>query len=368
MKLKVQEFLESNKLEDLKTKFAIDIKRHKEFSNLVLLKYNQIESPMAEPIVQECRGLILDEGDNWKIINYTFSKFFNEGEGHAAKIDWNKSRVYEKLDGSLCQLYWYYGKWHVASSGLPDASGEVSGCKFTFQELFWRVWNQFSYQLPSDTNFCYSFELMTPFNKIVVQHKTNRLVLHGARNLITLQESIPEPIAMFNGWEYAKAYPLNNLEAVLKSCNEINPIEAEGYVVVDDKFNRIKVKSPQYVALSHIRDCMSTRRMVEIVRSNENQEFLSYFPEYLELFNTVKERYDQAVWELNKDYQAIKDIPIQKDFALKAVKSLCSGVLFSLRKGQVKSVREYFSQIPSKNLVEILKLKEDNERLENINS
>jgi tRNA splicing ligase len=52
-------------------------------------------------VVQECRGLILDESANWRIVAFPYTKFFNYGEEHAASIDWSTACVQEKLDGSL---------------------------------------------------------------------------------------------------------------------------------------------------------------------------------------------------------------------------------------------------------------------------
>jgi hypothetical protein len=104
-------------------RFAVRAKRHGKHSNLVQLKYSQIGSPMHEPIVQECRGLVLDEAERWRVVCRAYDKFFNIGEPNATEIDWPAARVYEKLDGSLMTLYRYGGAWHVASSGVPDASG-----------------------------------------------------------------------------------------------------------------------------------------------------------------------------------------------------------------------------------------------------
>ncbi len=61
-----------------------------------------------------------------------------------------------------------------------------------------------------------------------------------------------------------------------------------GYVVVDAKFNRVKVKSPQYVCLSLMswkdKDGLNIRRMLEVVRVNEGEEFISYFPQWVPLY------------------------------------------------------------------------------------
>ncbi len=361
MKLELQKYLESNTPESLTEKYGIAVKRHPKYPNLILFKYSQIESPMSEKIVQESRGIILNEADNWNVVSFPYTKFFNHGEGHAAKIDWNSAVIYEKVDGSLMTLYWYDGKWNVASSGTPDAGGEVNGFNLSFADLFWKTWNELGYVLPTDTDVCYMFELCTQYNKIVVQHKENRIVFHGARNVKFengLIEYTPSTLASLYGWECIKSFPFSNLEEVLASCKDINPIDGEGYVVCDSNFNRIKLKTPQYVALAHIRDSMSTRRMLEIVRANESSEFLVHFPEYTDLYIRVKAEYDSLISNIEESYEKIKHIEIQKDFALEALKSKCCGALFEMRKGMVKTAKEYVAEVSIKGLMDTLKLRE----------
>ena len=210
-------------LSELETGYAITPRRHKAFPNLVLLKYSQIASPMNERIVQECRGIVLDETDDWKPVCVPYFKFFNYGEENAAAIDWTQARVYEKLDGSLMSLYWYGGDWQVASSGLPDASGGT-GAGMTFAELFWKTWNAMRYVLPSrekpGPEICYMFEMMTPLNRVVVPHAESAIVLHGVRELDGFTESAAEFHANRNGWQCVRTFPLNSLENVLASCAE----------------------------------------------------------------------------------------------------------------------------------------------------
>lgn len=90
----LQKFLrDGGSIQDLTDKYAIKTSRHRKYDNLVLFKYNQIESPFAEKIVCECRGVILDESNDWNIVSRPFNKFFNHGEGHAAPIDWATAQV-----------------------------------------------------------------------------------------------------------------------------------------------------------------------------------------------------------------------------------------------------------------------------------
>jgi tRNA splicing ligase len=93
----VVDFLRSGgTLADLAARYFIKATRHRQKPHLVLLKYDQINSPFAEPIVRECRGIILDEASNWRVVSRSFDKFFNHGEGHAATIDWSTARVYRR--------------------------------------------------------------------------------------------------------------------------------------------------------------------------------------------------------------------------------------------------------------------------------
>ena len=359
--LLTQQFLRDHPLAELSEKYAVSVRRHGKYPNLAMLKYSQINSPMAEPIVQECRGLILDEADNWRVVSFPFTKFFNHGEGHAAPIDWASAAVYDKLDGSLMTLYWYDRQWHVASSGMPDAAGGVNTAAMTFAELFWATWKSAGYQLPAaETGAirCYMFELMTPHNRVVVPYNIPRLVLIGARSLEpgAMHEIAPETIAPGFGWEHVQSYPLNSFDACMAAVQAIDPMQGEGYVVRDGSFNRVKVKSPAYVAIAHLKEGMSGGRLLEIVRLNESSEFLSYFPEWTHAYGEVRAAFDALCAALEADYARLKDIPVQKEFAMEALKTRCSGALFAIRKGTYKSVREYFANCPLSTLEQCIGL------------
>jgi hypothetical protein len=351
------DYIREHGLQKLESEFAIKIKRGKTHENLVLLKYNQLNSPMANPIVQECRGIILDEDDNWRVVSYAYRKFFNHGEGHAADIDWETARVYEKLDGSLMTMYWYDG-WHVASSGVPDASGELMGTTTTFRELFFKVWIELGYTTKHmDKNVCYVFELMTPYNRVVVRHPKSRIVLHGARRLSDFKELNPVVEAHHNGWECVKILPLQSWGEIIEAAKTLEPMESEGYVVCDANYNRVKVKSPSYVAVAHMKDGFTTRRMLEIVRTNENSEFLSYYPEYTGLYYEIKAKYERMLGRIEGFYDGIKHIDDRKQFALLATTQKFSGTLFNLKFGQIDDAKQSLADMNIRQLEQWLGMK-----------
>ena len=351
-------YLKEHGLEKLQQEFKIKATFSEKYPQLVCLKYNQIDSPMKEKVVQQCRGIILDTADDWKIITYAYDKFFNYGEGNGVnfyheKIDWDSARVYEKLDGSLMTLYYYNGEWLVQSSSNPDASGRVNGFDFSFAELFWKVWNELGYLLPDHPEqnsagtkkCCFMFELITKFNRIVIPSENNRLVLHGMRLLTNYREILVGDggTAGF-GYEIVKQYPLSSWDSVLQSSKEIPAMESEGYVVCDKHFNRIKVKSPTYCALHHLKHSASPLRMLQVVVQNEDSEFLSYFPELLEEFTEIKAQYQKLVDTITQKWLDVKDITDQKAFALAVKDFPYAGSLFQLKKEPSKSVSSLLAE------------------------
>jgi hypothetical protein len=351
-------------LDSLATKYAIKVKPHPRFPNLVQLKYNQIDSPMGDPLVQECRGVIFDTAD-WRIVARPFNKFFNQGEGHAAPIDWQTARVQEKLDGSLMILYWHDLEWHVASSGTPDAGGEVNNAPgTTFKDLFWQTWDAMGYDTDGlDTEVTYMFELMTKYNRVVVQHAEPKIVLIGARARESGQEIRSN--AFGNQFQVVREFPMGSLDEVMASMEHFSGLEQEGYVVVDDLFNRVKIKHPAYLAAHHMVGSLSPKRLLEIVRQGETPEILAYFPEWTAEANALRIKYEDLVTEACIEYQKVRDIPVQKDFALAIKDSRHRSAMFTLRAKKIDNLGQFYRELRIESLADMLGLKEKpNEQVE----
>ena len=100
MELKVQNLIKTD-LNWRKTLEELSI-TIKEDENYLLLKYG-IAADFANPIVQECRGLILNKS-TWEVVCHSFDKFGNFGEPYAPEIDWTTARCQAKMDGSLIKV------------------------------------------------------------------------------------------------------------------------------------------------------------------------------------------------------------------------------------------------------------------------
>ena len=350
-------------LRDLRSVYGITSSRHQKIPNLILLKYDQRTSRMSERIVQECRGLVLDEKDDWNVVAMAFYKFFNYGETNAPEIDWSTAVVQEKLDGTLCLLYPYAESWHIATTGTPDARGKLK--KMTIAEYFWETFHASGMVTPSpNCSTCFFFELTGPGTRLVVDYGAqSRLTVLGCRNLVTLKEASathaaallqnPSPDAV------AKSFSLRSFDEITATFGDMDPGKQEGYVVVDGSWNRVKVKHPGFLALRHAGSpealrLAQPRSIVEMVRSSECSEVLASFPELSDKIADATVRYEALVAAVAADGERLAGIKDRDEFIKAVNKSRWAAALWDLRKGRAATAREAVNALKLAHLVELL--------------
>ncbi|KKL47680.1 hypothetical protein LCGC14_2333150, partial [marine sediment metagenome] len=215
------------------------------------------------------------------------------------------------------------------------------------------------YKLPIEKDQClsFSFEITTPLNQIVVQHKESSLHLIGVRNLSTQYEMNPVVEAHHNGWKCIDPLMFKSQEEVEKHLVDMNGSEQEGFVIVDDRYRRIKFKCCDYVKKHRLVSSMSQRNMLDAVRTNEGDEILLYAPQFEKLFWEIKCRYEKLTGQIEGFYEAIKHIDDKKKFALLAKDQKFSGVLFGLKHGKTDSIKQYLADMNIKALEQWLGMK-----------
>lgn len=218
------------------------------------------------------------------------------------------------------------------------------------------------------------FELYSARNKVVVVPKEETIYLHGARNLKNFQEIAPEPLCSKYGW---KSVPLaeghfSNLDQAVTSANKLDISVAEGFVICDSQFRRIKVKSPQYVFFSLLnwkdKEGLNKKRMIEVVRLNEGDEFISYYPQWIDLYQHINMRYRELIERIEKIWKEIQQdetiFSSEKEFAIwleKEPQRVYKPLFFALRKHKI-TIKQFLkdmkidllmSWLPEEDLVDL---------------
>lgn len=283
MTLKIIEFMRMHEnWKELLSQPPYSLKIHTD-GKFVILSYNMIESDFSEPICSEARGIIIDT-TNYKIVRLAFTKFFNIDEPYAAKIDWATAKATEKIDGSIMSVWHYEGVWHVSTNGTINAENAmISNNSKSFRQLFDEAAENCGLVIEElDPKYCYTFEIVSPEQKIVIDYPETTLYHLSTRNMETLEEE-----SMDIGIQKPKTYALTSEANIRKIVSELDATH-EGVVVCDAFGNRVKIKTATYFEMHRLAGTIKLANAINLVRMNDYAEFVSYFPEYNDFFDMVK--------------------------------------------------------------------------------
>lgn len=300
----------------------------------VLLKYQQLNSDMSIKLVQESRGSIFRKSDNgeWMYVCRPFDKFFNHGQGEAAKIDWSTARVLEKVDGSLTKIFYDRNEWHLATNGTIDAfKAHISDLGYSYGDVFNRALG-YDYSLLGawlDPAYTYMFELTSPDTQLVVPYPDGVWYL-SRRHTKTGKEEFDRP--KLPGVKYPKVFQMTNMQDIIKVVSAM-PKDEEGVVVNDANSNRVKVKSPEYLIAAHLANnkMVSNRNLVIYMQEDKLDDFLAYCPQYTSRVQDILKRFHNRCTELQESWDAHADLEdlSRADFAAIAKQDPNAAYLFS---------------------------------------
>lgn len=314
MTMLVQRYLATRTFAELEAEHGV---KSRIFRHKVSLNYSQLEARDDDRLAQECRGLILCRMDGQsidadaiigetRVLARPFDRFFNLGQGAAADMNFEDSgtRFYEKMDGTMCILYFddVKSEWHVATRAVAEANLFIDGFEeYTFRTLFERAvkdttgqtFNEFvSVETPCSgccycphsqlaKNFTYIFELTTPVNRIVVPYETYGITLLGVRINSLGTEIDPIVWAGILNVPSPEIFKLSSLTDMVDFVSGRDPKGYEGIVACDSEYRRVKVKNAGYLALNKIRDnaMNSPRSLMELVLLEKLDDAIPLIPD-----------------------------------------------------------------------------------------
>lgn len=316
----------------------------KEDGPYTMFSYDQIRSDFSIKLVREARGIIFRTGEWEQPVCWAFNKFGNYGESYAPDIDWDTAFVTEKIDGSLIKLWWD-NEWHISTNGTIDAfKAELNDVNMSnFGEYFLVALSKYYSSFGSfvhglETHRTYLFELVGPYNRVVVPYNEPDLYFLGARTNSSGEEFYcSELVAGALGMGKFKRpvqYPLTSLNDCIKAA-ELKTWDDEGFVVADAHGNRVKIKSPAYVLAHFMRNnnVITRKHLIRVIIENEIEEFLCYAADYKDALIKTKQlmkAYCNVGNKLAEMCRTTATILHRGDYArmIKTVPTLFQGLLF----------------------------------------
>tara|TARA_B100001109_G_C18817497_1_gene452777 strand:- start:415 stop:1245 length:831 start_codon:yes stop_codon:yes gene_type:complete len=188
-----------------------------------------------------------------------------------------------------------------------------------------------------DINYCYSFVMQHPFNRIVTPVQTPLIYLVKVyeidntsfpivyikeKNILELVNQPPYIFANTNV-KLVNKYPFNTSlnELQIYYNNRLAPFHSVGTIIYNKDGTRTKIRNPNYEEVRKLRGNQPKLQYNYLLLKKENKikEFLYYYPEHVLLFNKFKllifdytnELFTNYIGCFIKKHKHLKDYPFQ---------------------------------------------------------
>ena len=303
---------------------------------LTIYNYSQATQYEAkwDEVTLSCRGLVFD--DNGNQVSYPFKKFFNIEENKHTPT--NDFEIYEKVDGSLITVFNYNGEWVVSSRGSFTSDQAIAA-----QKLF----NRFKVDM-LDPNSTYLFELIAPWNRIVVDYgDVEELILLGIKSKdYECNHAELVAVSKYLGCKVTQLFHFEDYTEIQK----LNWANNEGFIVRFSNGDRCKIKFADYVKLHQVLTNCSSYDVWENLKTFGKlpEEMLKNVPD--EFYNWVH----GMEGKLRKEFKYVENLHMahlsstlrygldRKEFALRVqgLEGVNHGLIFAMYNNKAEKVTE----------------------------
>lgn len=298
-----------------------------------LIKYNKdILCRDNESSYGLCRSIILNEDNT--IVCYSPPKSINRDVfvNKYPVLDSNFI-VEELVEGTMINLFCNKGSWEISTKSVVGANTRFfkTSDKINFRKMFFDTFFQsgLTYEM-FDTNYCYSFVLQHPHNRIVVPFTEPTLKLIAIYHIETNEEGniLVNFVDKYNYW-------LNHLNSSLVQVN--NTYELQSYAKLDDKYasrntsydilgyvvynkttgERMKMRNPMYEDVKALRGNQTKLQFQYLYLRSQGKvkDYLKYYPESKRDFSKYKNdvhRFTSTLYDNYHNCYVKKDKPLKE--------------------------------------------------------
>ncbi len=329
--MKILEEISAQSIEAIAEKYFLSVKSSVKFPELVCLCYDQLNTPKNQS-TNECRGLVLAEN---KVICYPFYRFFDYNP-KLDILDFVNGKFYEKIDGSICVLYWYKDSWHISTKTTPTGEGYIGkNTSISVSDYFFEVLGARIEKLNPKYTYICEFKFPSDISYLVKSTEPS-ITLIGIREQETLKELNIESFS--NIFDVLQSKKFNSVEELNNYVCGLNPNVSEGLVYVSNEldknnnFVRYKIKSPQFelirlLNVKNVNDPLNEKRLNFICRVNSHRTFLE--GKY-EVLGSLATKIDETISKVKKEIEEHSHLTEKKEVGLLNISTEAKTELFRL--------------------------------------
>jgi RNA ligase len=251
----------------LDVRVAKGLIKRKDHGDLALFHYSEecMYTKAWDDITLMARGLIIDT-KALELVATPFPKFFNYGERLDHKLPEEPFIAFEKLDGSLGITFQHKDEWHMATKGSFTSTQAVEGLAML---------RQVCTDGHLGRGFTYLFEIVGPWNRIIVPYAKSELVLLAAydENHVEIVGGRLEIEARQCGVRLAKRHEGKTIDDLVEIAKAL-PRDDEGFVVRFESGYRVKIKGAAYVRAHKLASRVTPLGVYDALVANDDLQAL----------------------------------------------------------------------------------------------
>lgn len=327
---KENELFDLKKLEDHCARHGVKMRVHPIFPDLWILNYTDAVQSRHIPwdnFNTRCRGLVVDL--KYKLFFHPFDKFFNMEEESETKYDVlikkQSAVTLEKLDGTMCTIFWHpeYKEWISSTrSEFVNQYSEWALSEFKKNDGDPKVAKQFTMVFEIISS---QFRNVIDYRKKEYKEGIYILAIRNNTNDFLYPASMIPAVTYEDPFIYnfrtPQIYPFKNLDEVIAK-NDTLSFDDEGFVLWFEDGTLVKIKSKEYLKAHRFLWNYSDDKVLEMLQNGDDttlKEHLKQIPEEYEreVLDVLYQAKRTEVEVLRRVYELFSEAPktSRKEFA-----------------------------------------------------
>ena len=346
----------------------------KEYDNLYLVKYDKSKCDMSNIDVNKCRGLVLEKNTN-KLVCVPPPHAHNIQLFNSMSVE--NTQYEEFIEGTMINIFKWDGKLYLSTRSCLGGYNTFYSNK-TFGTLFGEIIDLSKFDVIED-NMNLTFVLQHPENVIVKNYKVPNIKLvygvsiHEHRleyyDLTKLQDILSKKGLNF---EIPKKYSVNKITDVYEILSKMHHSE-QGIILKNLQYGylRSKIWNDHYKYVRQLKGNSNKKKYMylELRKNKSIEEYLKYFEDDINLFETYKQELYDTTSKLFNYYQDfhVRKTPEGKSVIQKFLdipyeyRPLCNGLhelyINTKQKTDKRKVIHYVNSLPSAQLLFVINYK-----------